>query len=1130
MQNMSENKRIYKIDKKIYVVFIALVLITVINAVVSTYVINKSKEITIEIAEVTNPSQSQLFDLTQLATKSWMYITNWVYLPTNKIDKENLIRINQQDYPYIKSELLKLSLSWKDSKTIDSLKYLFDEYDKLIYYENQVMNKLVDFDDYQDPIKKFAAEEIVETQIIPRAQRISNVLTKITQIKKEEASAKQSEMIQSFIMLTAVVLGLGLLIINFVAAITFFLSKNIISPVMKIRQFIGQLSLGELPQLNIKIPSNAVGEMILALKLHVEGLKRTSVFANEIGKGNFNAQFNPLSENDVQGKALLEMRDKLKHAAESEATQKWISDGIERISVATRDFTVGMETLCDSLAKEVVTFVNAQQGAVFVVSKEKERAPAIFIKGSFGLNKELITATPFALKESLVGQAIYSNQPVFVTNHNSTLFAIDTGLYKTEVSNVYILPLFAGGEVIGAIQIASVQVLSESQIQYLNGILEPISASLHGVMSNALTRRLLDDSIKQADELAAQKQELRWANDELVSKSQQLESSQAELEVQQEELKEVNAQLEIKAHLLEERNLAIEEARQSLAFKAEQLEQSSKYKSAFLANMSHELRTPLNSILILAKLLADNKTANLTPKQVEHSRVIHKSGSDLLMLINDILDLSKIESGKLEFVFEKLKVRGIGEDMKMLFTEFANEKQIEFAVVKDENVFDDFTSDKMRLEQVIKNLLSNAFKFTDKNGKVTLSFSKVEAGVVYANENLRDSENVIAISVTDTGIGIPVEKQKIIFEAFQQADNSTSRKFGGTGLGLTISREIIHILGGEIALKSEPGKGSTFTIYLPQHNNTANKNRPQESLVVKEVTHETHAPAVLEKNTLSKKYQDNDFADDRDFITEHDKVVLIIEDDVEFLKVLIDYCHIYGYKAIATKQGESGLLFARQHKPYAILLDLMLPDTDGWVVLSKLKENPNLQNIPVHIITALDKKPSGLNHGAASYIKKPINKPQLESLFMNLESYTNEPDENTNVDAVEFDHHTLKGKTILMADDDMRNIYALTTLIESAGANLICAYDGKEAIEKLENNPNIDIVLMDVMMPVMNGYEAITEIRKQERYKDLPVLAVTAKALEGERERCREVGASDYISKPVSNDLLISKIKFWLYQ
>lgn len=1125
---LQDSKGSYKIDKKIYIVFIALVLITIVNAVVSTYVINKSKDITIEIAEVTHPSQAELFELTQLATKSWMYITNWVYLPNHKSDKEHLIRINQQDYPSVKAQLLSLSKSWKDNATIDSLKYVFEEYDKLVYYENQVMNKLVDFDDYQDPIKKFATEELVDTEIIPRAKRISASLAKITEIKKKEATLKQGEMIQSFIMLTAVVLGLGLLIVNLVIVITFFISKNIIGPVMKIKYFIVQLSKGELPELNIKIPSNAVGEMINALKSHVEGLKRTSLFANEIGKGNFNSQFDPLSENDVQGKALMEMRDKLKYVAESEATSKWMSEGIERISIIMRDFTSDIDSLCDSLAKEIVTFVGAQQGAIFLVSKEDKDDHNITINGGFGINKELLLASQLNVKESLVGQCIHSNQNIFITNHNSPLFAIDTGLYKTEVSNIYILPLFAGGEVIGSIQVASVHVLTNSQLVYLNRILEPLSAGMHGVMSNSFTRRLLEESIKQADELSAQKQELRWANDELVNKSKELGISQIELQVQQEELKKVNGQLEIKAHLLEERNLAIEEARQSLAFKAEQLEQSSKYKSAFLANMSHELRTPLNSILILAKLLSDNKTANLTPKQVEHSRVIHKSGGDLLMLINDILDLSKIESGKLEFIFEKIKIRSIGEDMKLLFNEFANEKQIEFKVDKEEDAFDDVTTDKMRLEQVVKNLLSNAFKFTEKSGNVTLRFAKAIPSTEFRNENLHDCENILAISVTDTGIGIPAEKQKIIFEAFQQADNSTSRKYGGTGLGLTISREIVHILGGEITLTSTHGEGSTFTIYIPQHSNAANTKREEDHEAIKEVIQEKQ-PSILAKNTEVKTFEDNDFADDRDFITEHDKTVLIIEDDVEFLKVLIDYCHIYGYKALATKQGETGLAFSKKHKPYAIILDLMLPDTDGWIVLSKFKEDEQLQNVPVHIVTALDKKPIGIKHGAASYIKKPIDKPQLEKLFMNLESYSNEQEETAN-DPMEFDQYTLKGKTILMADDDMRNIYALTTLIESAGANLICAYDGKEAIDKLENNPHIDIVLMDVMMPVMNGYEAITEIRKQDKYKNLPVLAVTAKALEGERERCREAGASDYISKPVNNDLLITKIKFWLYQ
>src|SRR6185436_2785287 len=571
----------------------------------------------------------------------------------------------------------------------------------------------------------------------------------------------------------------------------------------------------ELPHLNMKIPKNAVGEMVLALQALMDGLRRTSSFAKEIGTGNFTSPFEPLSENDVQGKSLIEMRDKLRLASESDSLRNWSTEGIALMGNVLQKHSDNLDNLIDEIVSAIVNYAGIQQAAIFLIEEFPDKQSHIRLKGYHAINNKMLIAGHYELKEGLIGQCIASNQKIYLSGLDSSYFTIESGLGKSSNCCVAIMPLFAGGKVLGAIEIASVYELSQVKIDFLDRIAEPVALSIYSVKANQLTKQLLEESMKQADALSAQKQDLRWANEELTNKSRLLELSQEELTSQQEELKQMNTELEMKAHLLQEQNFAIEEARQSLAFKAKQLEQSNKYKSAFLANMSHELRTPLNSVLILAKLLAENKTQNLTEKQIEHASVIFKSGNDLLMLINDILDLSKIEAGKIELHHEKFPVLDIGSDIQSLFKELANEKGIRFSVTISKDFPAELYSDKMRLSQVLKNLLSNAFKFTPKTGKVELSIGLAPKDAIFKNQRLYQTDKVVFFSVTDTGIGIPEDKQKIIFEAFQQADGSTSRKYGGTGLGLAISRELSVLLGGDLVLQSIEGSGSTFTIYLP---------------------------------------------------------------------------------------------------------------------------------------------------------------------------------------------------------------------------------------------------------------------------------------------------------------------------
>jgi CheY-like chemotaxis protein/nitrogen-specific signal transduction histidine kinase len=697
----------------------------------------------------------------------------------------------------------------------------------------------------------------------------------------------------------------------------------------------------------------------------------------------------------------------------------------------------------------------------------------------------------------------------------------------------------------------------------------------------------------------------------------------------------------------------VEVGRQTLALKARELEETGKYKSEFLANMSHELRTPLNSVLILAKMLSENKASNLTGKQVEYANVIHKSGSDLLNLINDILDLSKIEAGKIDMVAENASVSGIVHDQEQLFSVVADQKGVKFITEVAESVPAVLFIAKQRIEQVIKNLLSNAFKFTPAHGTVTLSFNTQRPMSGFSNEPLVRARQLLVIAVTDTGIGISPDKQQVIFEAFQQADGSTSRKYGGTGLGLSISKELVKRLGGEMRLQSEDGKGSTFTVYLPL-TEAQTVDKPQVSVPEPK---KDNAPlngtmprlqnGVVEQNRLK---------DDRNTLQKGDKVMLIVEDDPIFAGVVQDFARNKNYKTIVALRGDEGIHYARKYKPSAIILDMQLPVVDGWSVINWLKNDESLKSIPVHVMSAADEPKLGVG-SALAYIRKPVEKDDLEKAFGRISdhlqaqikkvlvlsgNYLNDDSLQqfigqrqfdleceyvaTNAAALEklrqqtydclivdmggdlekgvrelkqlraampteslpviiymdkdlkpadewqlkklsdvviressqaidrlmdelalflykvqevetkelpkpltkINDQSLQGKKVLLVDDDMRNVFALSTLLEDQQMKVITAVDGREALELLQQNPDTDIVLMDIMMPEMDGYEAIRRIRTDLKMTHLPIIALTAKAMAGDREKTIEAGASDYITKPVDSGRLFSLMRVWL--
>jgi signal transduction histidine kinase/CheY-like chemotaxis protein len=610
--------------------------------------------------------------------------------------------------------------------------------------------------------------------------------------------------------------------------------------------------------------------------------------------------------------------------------------------------------------------------------------------------------------------------------------------------------------------------------------------------------------------------------------TQELQARQTELTRKQQELHATNEELQEKAQLLENekkqveaKNLEIEMARRALEEKAEQLALTSKYKSEFLANMSHELRTPLNSLLILSKLLSDNAQGNLNDKQVEFARTINSAGSDLLNLINDILDLSKIESGTVSIEVGEMPVQNLKQHMERTFRQLAADKGLDFNVKFDPKLPQSVRTDEKRLQQIVLNLLSNAFKFTSK-GSVTLGVRCAESGWSPTHPVLRNADRAIEIAVTDTGIGIPEDKQKLIFEAFQQADGTTSRKYGGTGLGLSISREIARLLGGELQVRSNPGEGSTFTLYIPLE---AEASAPAGTI---------GAPARYDNSgaviptALPTGFEVND---DRDELGK-EPFVLIVEDDPTFASILLDAAHEAGLKGVVSTAGAGTLSMARKLQPTAITLDLGLADIDGFVLLDLLKHDPNTSHVPIHVISGADRSNSVIGMGAFGVTEKPAERAQLVGVFTELREHARaqKPRRKTKAATQQPVRQIpeLAGAKVLIVDDDIRNIFSLTSVLESHDVEVLHAERGKDGILMLEQTPGVDVALIDIMMPEMDGYETMRQIRQRLELADLPLIAVTAKAMKGDRQKCLDAGASDYIAKPVDIELLLALLRVWV--
>jgi signal transduction histidine kinase/DNA-binding response OmpR family regulator len=801
---------------------------------------------------------------------------------------------------------------------------------------------------------------------------------------------------------------------------------------------------------------------------------------------------------------INEMIRNLKEQTLKNAEQDWLKTNLARFSrmlQGERD----LATVSNLIMSELAPLVNAQYG-VFYVSRREEDETRLELVASYGAENADELKDEFRLREGLIGQAAADRRPILLKDVPADFIRIGSGLGHAKPANVNILPALFEDEVKAVIELASFNEFNETHQNFLDQLMESVGIVLNTIAATMRTEGLL----KQSQLL-----------------TQELQARQTELTTKQEELHNTNEELQEKAQLLENekkqveaKNLEIEMARSALEDKAEQLALTSKYKSEFLANMSHELRTPLNSLLILSKLLSDNPQGNLNDKQVEFARTINSAGSDLLNLINDILDLSKIESGTVTIEVGEMPLANLKQHMERTFRQLAADKGLDFNVKFDPKLPETIRTDEKRLQQVVLNLLSNAFKFTSK-GDVTLAVRPAKKGWTSDHPELGNAGGAIEIAVTDTGIGIPDEKQKLIFEPFHQADGTTSRKYGGTGLGLSISREIARLLGGELQVRSKPGEGSTFTLYVPLEASGA-----VEGVTGTPPRYDNSGATV--PTALPTGFDVND---DRDELG-NEAFVLIVEDDPAFATILLDAAHEAGIKGVVSTAGAGTLAMARKLQPNAITLDLGLADIDGFVLLDLLKHDPDTSQIPVQVISGADRRSAAMEMGAAGVTEKPAAREDLVSLFESLKKQAGDQKPRPRKKPVKFDSKRrlpeLAGAKVLIVDDDIRNIFSLTSVLESHDVEVLHAERGKDGIVILEQTPGVDVALIDIMMPEMDGYETMKQIRQRPALADIPLISVTAKAMKGDRQKCLDAGASDYIAKPVDIELLLALLRVWV--
>ncbi|MGE7990697.1 response regulator [Pseudomonas sp. NPDC089554] len=925
-------------------------------------------------------------------------------------------------------------------------------------------------------------------------------------------------------------------------------------------------------------------------------------------------------------------------AAERLEQQAWLRNGQTQLSQQV----LGQLTL-PMLGDNVLRFFASYLGSVVGAFYVRDQQGQLLRVASYGLDAEQQAREQvLGSHDGLLAQSVREGRLLRLDELPQDYYRLSSGLGNGLPRSGLLAPVSDDGQINGVLELGFLRPLQDRDSELLERIAASLGISIETARYRQRLQEVLAETQQLNEELQVQQEELKTANEELEEQSRVLKESQANLETQQAELEQTNEQLAERTDALDLKNSELNKAQVELQTRADELQRSSKYKSEFLANMSHELRTPLNSSLILAKLLAENGEGNLSEEQIKFAESIYSAGNDLLNLINDILDIAKVEAGKLEVRPETTPVVRLVEGLQAMFQPLAGDKGLAFTMQVEPQVPATLFTDRQRLEQILKNLLSNAIKFTER-GQVSLSISQQAGmGIVFA--------------VRDSGIGIAADQQQAIFGAFHQVDGTSNRRYGGTGLGLSISRDLAHLLGGQISVDSSPGQGSVFSLIVPERFEEVVEQGEVHSLR-STVDQLPPMPRVAAPAPVAR--QAPAFADDRESAPFTNRCILVIEDEPNFARILFDLAHELGYSCLVAQGADEGFELAAQYLPDAILLDMRLPDHSGLTVLQRLKEQAGTRHIPVHIISVEDRVEAAMHMGAVGYAVKPTSREELKEVFARLEAKLTQKlkhillvedddlqresiarligDDDIEITAVAMAQDALEllreniydcmiidlklpdmlgnellkrmtaedirsfppvivytgrnltreeetdllkysrsiiikgarsperlldevtlflhkvesqlshdrqrmlknarsrdkvfeGRKILLVDDDVRNIFALTSALEHKGAIVEIGRNGREALERLEQNDDIDLVLMDVMMPEMDGYEATRLIRQQPQWRKLPIIAVTAKAMKDDQQRCLQAGANDYLAKPIDLDRLFSLIRVWLPQ
>lgn len=1080
------------------------------------------------------------------------------------------------------------------------------------------------------------------------------------QLKRSLKSAGSVASNTRFVTMIALMIALAVGI-----SIAYMVDQTIIEPLKQVVYHLKKVSDGDLTgEPDIKEGTlkrkDEVGILANVLITLISNLSETVKVAERVAGGELDVKVKILSKKDSLGKALTVMIRNLVKMTRESTKEDWLKTGQNQLNEVMRG-EQDIIALSQNILNYLAGYLTLQIGAFYLADSKQ----TFKLTSSFAYTKRGNIQTEFQLGEGLIGQAALERKSILYTRIPADYhqMMINYGMGEFIPSSVFVLPLVHENQVMGILSFGTTGNFSDMETELLDKVAENIAVNLNSAVARVNMKKLLEKTQAQSRELKARQNELKAANSELEKQTEVLKKSesrlleqQEELQLQQEELQTSNEEMEEKTEMLEnqkaeieKKNLILVEKQREVKEKASQLELATKYKSEFLSNMSHELRTPLNSMLLLAKMLSENEEENMTDDQVDSAQSIHRSGQTLLRLINDILDLSKIEARKVELSISKVKIDSLVSGLKNEFGYVARDKGLEFHAVIEEGLPDLIVTDEQRLEQIIRNLLGNALKFTA-NGSVSLRVGRPAPGTRLYRKDL-DCNHLIAFSVEDTGYGIAEDKLNLIFEAFKQVDGSISRRHGGTGLGLSISKELALYIGGELGVKSTLGKGSVFTLYIPDNFQSASlmdagkiKSKPSGKGVIPDAAVENGKAVSLGKPEIIR-HPDT-------------RKMLIIEDDNEFAAILAGFFRKNGYESVIASDGESGIKYVIEEKPTAVILDIGLPGIDGWTVLNELKNNPDTRHIPVHIMSAYDNIREGLQKGAVGYLTKPISTKEIGAALDKIEAVlesevkellvveddselretilklmgTNDinttaigtgkealellalrkfdcmildlglPDisgfdllekitetfsaEKTPIiiytgrdltkeeaeklerysssivlkSAVSLDRlldetalfmhriesdmpetqqkmiqklrdkeSVLTGKKVLIVDDDMRNAFALKKFLKTKGMSVMIADNGQKALELMNEGLKPDIILMDIMMPVMDGYETMKKIRKERKLRDIPILALTAKAMESDREACIKSGANDYLSKPVDVAKLLSMLRVWLY-